>query len=444
VTRGAAAASLWLLAGCGGLGGAEPPAPPYHPTRWDYATFRAAHPDVLEPNYLPFMVHRIPGGAEGDALVLCRWPDEAMPLPVYVVPPEIPDALQDEFVPREPQAYVDAALRALRTWERELDGHVRFRLAESPQQARLVLRVVGAEAPEPDPERRVLGEAPGARECRVTGRGPEADRLRVAFEVKEVRLYVADPAGLLAPALFEWVALHEIGHALGMRGHSPIPADLMYAQARDRTIGLEGHGVGVPGLSAQDVNSFVSLYELPNGTVFGHVVPEGVEKRLAASPGTPQLAIGPYVDARLGFEFRPPMGWMRVPTSQGVVVIDGVTWEPSPSLQIAVHRYATLEDFLDRYGAWYAGRGWMTRPEAVVVAGRRALRVSFADLEGLAFEEVTLIESGDGRILVVTGECPPELAGEYGPWFRAALETLEILEAPGARRPEAEPGGGAR
>jgi hypothetical protein len=69
----------------------------------------------------------------------------------------------------------------------------------------------------------------------------------------------------------------------------------------------------------------------------------------------------------------------------------------------------------------------MTPPEPLVVAGRRALRVEIADLEGLAWEEVTLIEAGDGRIFMVTGECPPELAGDYRPWFRAALATLEIF-----------------
>ena len=38
-----------------------------------------------------------------------------------------------------------------------------------------------------------------------------------------------------------------------------------------------------------------------------------------------------------------------------------------------------------------------------------------------------MIESGDGRIFVATGECPPELAGEYRPWFRAAIASLEIV-----------------
>lgn len=430
-----AAALACLLPGCAAGGGEAAREPPYRPTRWDYATFRAAHPDVLEPNYLPFMTHRVPGGPEGDPLVLCRWPDEAMPLAVHVAGPEIPDSLQDEFAPRDPADFVRAVERALRTWESELDGHVRFRLVEDPRAARLVLHLVGARAPTADGERQVLGEAPGAARCRVVGLDPDAaERRIVAFEVPEATLYLADGVGLLPPDLFEWVALHEIGHALGMRGHSPVPGDLMYEVARDRTVGVESHRIGVPGLSAEDVNSFVSLYELPSGTVFAHATGEGAGARLASRPGPPELAIGPYVDARLGFEFRPPRGWMRVPTAQGVVVLDGVTWEPSPSLQIVVHRYATIEAFLDRYGAYYLARGRMSRPESLSLAGLRALRVAIDDVEGLAFEEVTLIETGDGRILVATGECPPELAAEYLPWFRASLATLEVVASPARGR----------
>jgi len=212
----------------------------------------------------------------------------------------------------------------------------------------------------------------------------------------------------------------------------------MYEVARDHTVALESHRVGTPGLSAEDVNSFVSLYELPNGAVYGHAPGPGAtgsrRERLAARPGPPELAMGPYVDARLGFAFRPPKGWMRVPTAQGIAVVDGVTWEPSPSLQIVVHRYPTIESFLERYGTYYGGRGRVSIPEPVVVAGRRALRVAIDDFEGLAFEEGTLIETADGRILVGTGECPPELAGDYRPWFRAALATLEIVEL-GAKGP---------
>jgi len=423
-----ALAAAVALPGCAATPEA-PPAPARAPTLAEYRAFRAGHPDLLEPNYLPFMTHPTPAG---NAQVFCRWPDAAMPLAVHIVAPEIAESLQDEFAPRAPSDYVRAVERALGTWEAELEGRVRFRRVEDPRDARIVLRLVGEQAGASDDQRDVLGETPDASRCRIEGGDAAAGVLRVDFEVRESRLYLADGVGLLAPDLFEWVALHEIGHALGMRGHSPVPADLMYAVARDRTLGVESHRIGVPGLAPEDVNSFVSLYELPNGAVFaGGAAPGPVPPAL---PGPPELAIGPYVDARLGFEFRPPRGWMRVPTSQGVAVLDGVTWEPSPSLQIVVHRYDTIEEFLARYGSWYRRRGRVSLPERLDVAGRRALRVSIADREGLAWEEVTLIESGDGRILVATGECPPELAGEYRPWFRAAVASLEISGAPpGAR-----------
>ena len=417
------ALAAWLaLPACAARAPATPPTASYRPTLAEYRAFRGDHLDLLEPNYLPFMTHPTP---DGDAQVFCRWPDEAMPLAVHVVVPEIAESLQDEFAPREPQAYVRAVERALRTWEQELEGRVRFRLVERPGDARLVLRLVGEQAGS-EGGREILGETPDAGKCRIEGGEPGSGGLRVAFEVREARLYLADDVGLLPPDLFEWVALHEIGHALGMRGHSPVPADLMYAVARDRTLDTESHRVGVPGLSPEDVNSFVSLYELPNGAVFARRA-EGAGRALPARPGAPELAIGPYVDARLGFEFRPPRDWMRVPTAQGVAVVDGVTWEPSPSLQIVVHRYDTIEAFLARYGPWYRSRGRLSSPEELAVAGHRALRVSIDDREGLAWEEVTLIESGDGRILVATGECPPELAGEYRPWFRAAVASLEIV-----------------
>ena len=114
------------VAGCASDRGATPP--PYQPDRRDYAAFSAAFPDLLEPNYLPFMVHRVRGdGPDGDALVFCRWSANDLPLPVYIGSPEIPAKLQDEFDPKQPSAYVAAVEAALAMWQRDLEGLVAFR-----------------------------------------------------------------------------------------------------------------------------------------------------------------------------------------------------------------------------------------------------------------------------------------------------------------------------
>jgi predicted Zn-dependent protease len=410
----------WLAAAlCACAFGREPAwEEPYQPGRRDEAAFREAHPEVLEPNYLAFMAHRTrgPGGAP-DVLFLCRWPAEAMPLPVHISPPSIPDSLQDEFDPQDPQEFVDAVLLALATWERELEGLVSFRLVEDPDEAKLELRLLGEEAPAPHPDLQVLGKTPIARACRVNGNG-SGEALDVDFQVPRVDLYLADYFGLLAPDQVEWIALHEIGHALGMRSHSPIPADVMYEVVRDR--------VTVRGLSLEDVNSFVSLYRLPNGTIYARMPPPGAPPDPDPPPGPPRLAIAPYVDTRLGFELRPPAGWMRVPTAQGVVVVDGVTWDYTASFQIVVHRYPTLEAYMDRYGAHYLARGQVLEQRFLELGGRRAFQIRTLDPEGGSIEQTTFIETGDGRVFAVIADSPTALAEAYRPWFDAALAALEI------------------
>jgi hypothetical protein len=411
------------LAGCA----AQPrdPAPtPYVPNRLDYAAFAAAWQDLLEPNYLPFMVHRAPGNAvEGDRLFFCRWDDAAMPLAVHVAPAVIPEALQDEFDPEDPAAYTAAVRRALDLWERELEGLVRFRLVERPGDATLRVELVADRAPAPHPDFQVLGTTPLDTACRVRGIDPDAHRLRVRFAARELILYLADEFGLLPPHQIEWIALHEIGHALGMRGHSPIPADLMYEVARDRVLVNEG-------LSTEDVNSFVSLYQLPNGTLFGRATPDPSPPG-PADPGAPQLAMAPYVDARHGYELRPPGGWTRVRTGHGMVAVDGVTWDYVASFQIVVQRYDTIEDYLDRYAGYYARRGLISPPAALVVNGRRAVQAEIDLFEAPRIEQITLVEVGDGRLLVVVADCPRERIEAYRPWFSATLASLEITDLPG-------------
>lgn len=418
---------LAALVGCAATGGPEPaPEVPWVPDRRDYARFAAAYPDLLEPNYLPFMVHRLkdPDGGD-DVLAFCRWPQSEMPLRVYVRAPEIPDALQNEFRPREPQAYVRAVQDALDLWEHSLEGLVRFRRVDSPRDARLVIALLGEPAiEEQDASVRVLGMTPLGRACRARSWHPDADRLRVDFGVERLRIFVADRFGLLAEDQVEWIALHEIGHALGMRGHSPIPADLMYEEVRNRMIVREG-------LSTEDVNSFVNLYRLPDGTVYGRV--RGPEPRPEPHPpsGEPVLTLAPYVDSTLGFSLKTPLGWMRFDTGRGMVAVDGVSWDYSASFQVVVERFATLDDYLDRYGAHYAQRSRILHSERLAFHGHPALQVLMLSRSEPRMEELTLIETGDGRVMVVIADGPASHFRDYLPWFRACLDTLEIWDSPG-------------
>ena len=423
----AAVALASALAGCAGERGPEERRVPYRPDRGDYAAFQAAHPEILEPNYLPFMVHRIPGEeGHGDALVFCRWSQDDMPLSVYIGSPDIPEEVQDEFYPKDPAAYVEAVAAALGMWERDLEGLVRFQRVATPGEAALALTLIAGKGPTPDPELKVLGATPVAGACSTRDRVSGASQLDVRFSVPEANLYIADEFGLLGEDQVQWIALHEIGHALGMRRHSPIPADLMYEVVRNRIL--------VGGLSTEDVNSFVSLYQLENGTVFAHLPPGEVAAaepvKIPPPSGPPKLAMAPFVDSRRGFQIHPPAGWMRLETSRGMGAVDGLTWDYSASFQVIVELYPTIEDYLSRFAAYYLAKGRALEWEFTEVSGFRALDASIVSHDELTVERFVFIEVGDGRLIVVVADCAVEDAPGYWPWFEATLGSLEIWTAP--------------
>ena len=65
-----------------------------------------------------------------------------------------------------------------------MDISVRFRLVATPNEARLVLRLRGELAPRPSEDVQVLGTTAALLDaCRSRGVDPDAERLRVSFEV---------------------------------------------------------------------------------------------------------------------------------------------------------------------------------------------------------------------------------------------------------------------
>jgi hypothetical protein len=395
---------------------------PYRPDRRDYLAFRQAYSELLEPNYIPFMVHRSPGGpVAGDNLLLCRWPSALMPLRIFIEEAVIPEALQPEVRPLDPDSYTRAVLRALATWEEELEGLVAFERVHDPQDALFRLRILAREGPQPEPTIRVLGVTGELRKaCRPFGWDPDSERMRVTYAVPEAILYAADEFGLLTPAQVEAVALHELGHVLGMMGHSPIPTDLMYAALGERS--------ARDGLTPSDVNSFVSLYRLPNGTLYGNVPPGASPPRPDPGPpsSAPELSLSPHVDARQGFEVRTPARWLRSADAHGLFSANGPIWDHDASFEIFVWPYPTIEAYLERFSAALFADTWRRYSGPIAVDGRRGLNIAVEDPSGRIALDFSFVELGDGRVMVILAVCPVAEAEHWRPWFDAALGSLEI------------------
>jgi len=195
------------------------------------------------------------------------------------------------------------------------------------------------------------------------------------------------------------------------------------------------------GLGFSDINSFLSLYSLPSGTVYADPARIAVARPLLPE-GEPRLQLAPHVDTRLGFEVQLPEGWQRQPTPYGVVAVNGVPWDYDASFQLNVFRFDSIDAFVERFGPAYLRGGVLLSVEDREIAGRRA-RVAEKQTRAGTRELLTLIESGDGRVLLAIAECAEDEAPAYRPWFAAVLDSLELAgQATAAQDREYRPEGG--
>ncbi|MFM7389941.1 MAG: matrixin family metalloprotease [Vampirovibrionales bacterium] len=167
---------------------------------------------------------------------LCmRWPQASMPLSVYIAPFRWHEAKKQARA----EHYMKMVWGCFLTWQQASQQQVRFRRVATLQESQINVEW-----------RRINRTSLGHCQTSWTpdGRIYSAEISIGLTEGKLVKAYDNDNE-------VKHTVLHEIGHALGLLGHSNHPADIMFVP----------HQYGVYDLSPRDIATLMQLYQLPAG-----------------------------------------------------------------------------------------------------------------------------------------------------------------------------------
>ncbi len=159
------------------------------------------------------------------------WPKERMPLKVFVA--------SGEGIEGYKESYGQDVENALASFEQELKGLVSFQRVKAEEGADITFKWTH------DTQNALLKAEGG--DCKYTANG-------AGMTHANIQILTIDPSrsDRLNDFKVSWVALHEIGHALGIAAHSNSPDDIMYFTAPMKN--------AFSNLSSRDIKTLTRLY----------------------------------------------------------------------------------------------------------------------------------------------------------------------------------------
>ena len=165
-----------------------------------------------------------------------RWQKSSMPLKVYLeTNPKKIKNFNNEFIP--------AVKKGIESWADATKGAISFTYVSTPETANIKITWKGFLDP------KLVGSKEGV--AYTAGYATPEYRDDELFAMSIV-LSTSNPNGVPhEPEDLKRVTMHEVGHALGIMGHSTKEGDIMYANSQNNG-----------DLSDRDINTMILLYEL--------------------------------------------------------------------------------------------------------------------------------------------------------------------------------------